>query len=174
MVQRPGDVSRAVVAVVVDQDDPELTWIVLRQQAADRASDDVGLIASRHDGDHRGPDGRRRGLVAIIPLGRQPEAAPPYQQIKPGAERRGRDERGPDHLRYPAAPNQRSASLAKPSETIGPRLIAQFALRLGGGEEHMMGGHVEGVAGDEGLLAGDRGDRLGGEGQGIERCAGKG
>jgi hypothetical protein len=82
----------AVGAVVVHDDDVEGPWIVLRQQRAERACDDVGFIAGRDHGDQRrpgvgladGPDGAR-GKRRHGP--RMPEAAAGEQQHEPDQQR---------------------------------------------------------------------------------------
>ena len=92
-----GGVGGAVAAVVVHQNDLEGAWIVLGEQAADRAGDDVGFVAGR---DHRGdvrPGGRGRDLLGVGLVG-QPEEAAAEQQ--PGPDRRRQDAKaGRDHVR---------------------------------------------------------------------------
>lgn len=56
------DVRGAVGAVVIDDDHMERARIVLLEQRADRAADDVGFVARRHDGDERGPCAAARDL----------------------------------------------------------------------------------------------------------------
>ena len=77
-----GDAARAVVAPVINQEDTELTGVVLRQQPGQRRREGVRLIARGHDGDDRRP---RRGSV---PAARPDGSRSPVRQKPPCAATR--------------------------------------------------------------------------------------
>ena len=124
--------------------------------------DHIGLVARRNDRDDRRPAaGGFSGVGAIVARAR----AAPEIAMRRAADRARRQatasamSSGQAHRRYPAWRNQAMAS-ARPSRE-GPGAIAQLALRLGRGEDHMVLRHAQAIEGDEGLAPGEAGDRLG-------------
>ena len=99
------DGAGGVAAGVVHQDDPERSGIILRQQRAQRLTDDRRLVAGRHDD----RDGRGSGGAPRRKLGaRLPEPPMRRQQINPDQQRQ-HCQRG--HVRsMPLARNQATAS----------------------------------------------------------------
>jgi hypothetical protein len=90
--QGAGQARRAVAAVVVDQDDVEGPGIVLAQQSLEAVLDDLGLVARRHQGDHRGPGLRLLQVLLELLVG-QPEAAAQGDQVKPDQQRQKAERR---------------------------------------------------------------------------------
>ena len=108
-VQRACKVPRAVVRLVIHQEDAKVAGIILGNQAADAALDDIGLVAGGDHGNHTGPDvgfGDRQSVA----LAQAPEAAMQQQQIQPDRQRHKAEHDARDHFRYPLSRNQVSAS----------------------------------------------------------------
>ena len=98
-VQFLGEGSGIVGALVVDQEDAEITRVILRQKAPYGLHDQLGFVACRDDRYHRGPDRRiGDGIAAIVPFARSPEHAPTGEQIDPGAKRKRSDEERRAHF----------------------------------------------------------------------------
>ena len=57
---RPRRIRGCVLAVVVDEDDAELSRVVLAQQRGEGVGKHVGFVARRDDGDDARPSGRLR------------------------------------------------------------------------------------------------------------------
>ena len=75
--RRPGNLSRTVVALIIDQDHIEGTPIILAQERTERCRHHVSLVARRNDGHNRWPAASQcRGRRFIgFPLAPAPEAA---------------------------------------------------------------------------------------------------
>ena len=134
IVQRARQIAGAVVGLVVHQDDAEVARIILRQQTADAVLNHIGFVAGRHHRDDRRP---ARPALALASCRARAAArsrrGPAADKARsPAAESRTTCPRSFADIRWRA--NQARASV-KPF-AIGPRRIAQFALGLGGGEEH--------------------------------------
>jgi hypothetical protein len=97
--------------VVVDQNDAEVSAIILRQERGDRLRDAVGLVARGDEAD----DGGARARRARRQGARHPKEPAQQQQIEPRRERRRtKQHHRRAHRHMPWARNQAIAS-AMPS-----------------------------------------------------------
>ena len=122
--------------LVVHQHDAEIARIILRDQAADRARDHLGLVARGHHGDDRGP-GRGLGQRhAVVALAQQPEAAR-RAAVQPDRQRRATG-CPPSSLDIPASRNQpiASASAADGAARYSPARAAALAREYTCGARH--------------------------------------
>ena len=126
------DVCRAIIALVIDQDDAEVAGIILRQHRAQRAGDDIGLVARRDDGDDRWPV-RWLGQAVGVAVGEFPEIGAGEHHHQPdgegdATEDEGKRDRHALEIAVRAEPAQRIVDRFD----MRPGLVAKFALRLGG------------------------------------------
>ena len=75
--------GRAVIALIVGENDGQRHRIVLRQQAGDARADYIGFVARRHNGGNGRPHSRIGRQIRLIADIRAPKAAPRRNKVQP-------------------------------------------------------------------------------------------